>query len=68
VWTAGNAAAPKFYRAGEAGRYSVYELREDQDHLQIHYASDNYTWQRQLADFVRQQTDLQVSQVEYRVP
>lgn len=63
VWDADDSIAPKLHEL----RYDGTQLKTGADHEQRHHASETYTWQRQLADYIRRETGIVVYQRDYRL-
>jgi hypothetical protein len=63
VWRDGSRSAPKFHMP----RYRRYELRDAPDFEITHTASESFSWQAKLADFIRRETQCDVRLEEYRV-
>lgn len=60
-WLANDPAAPSLYKR----EYHGTNLRRVSLHDQTHYHSQNGTWQREIADFVRRETGIAVSQRDW---
>jgi hypothetical protein len=63
VWLQDNKHNPPFYEL----QYSRDRLLLNPARLQKHHGNVHYTWQQQLAEFIRDETGISCSQVEYRV-
>ena len=63
VWQDGARSAPRFHAAS----YAKTDLRNAPDFEIAHMASDSYSWQMKLADYIRRETQCDVRQPEYKV-
>lgn len=63
AWLQDESECPRFYEP----EYVRKHLSASPAHVQRHHGNINYTWQQELAAFIREQTRISISQVEYRV-
>lgn len=62
IWKDGNKTAPRLYRK----TYTVPELEENPDFAQVHASSWTYSWQRDVAGFIKSCTNLVTDEREWR--
>ena len=63
VWANSNSTTPGFYEFD----YTGDQLREDSDYSQRHHGAPQYTWQMELAGYIRRQTGIQMFTREFSV-
>ncbi|MBT6222039.1 MAG: hypothetical protein HOI45_20170 [Rhodospirillaceae bacterium] len=68
IWLPGNESAPKLYEGrGSNDRYSKWGIDNGSDNGGVvHAGSPNLTWQRSVESFIRQHTNIQLNQADYR--
>lgn len=63
VWRLNDRGCPSFYQSV----YVADTLRGFAAHEQVHHGNHQYTWQRTLSTFIRDETKIAMPQAEYRV-